>query len=109
MTGVAAAQPGRDELTPRVFRTLYADFDLHTVGSMHVAVPRGTPWFAGPSLGEIARQISDTSIRTETSRRPAVPQSPGSRARRRRGPGATVVSAAATSAAGRHRSRGGGR
>jgi hypothetical protein len=26
---------------------------------MHVAVPRGTPWFAGPSLGEIARQISD--------------------------------------------------
>ena len=59
MTGVPAAQPGRDELTPRVFRTLYAEFDLHTVGGMHVVVPRGTPWFAGPSLGEIARQISE--------------------------------------------------
>ena len=59
MTGVPAAQPGRDELTPRVFRTFYAEFDLHTVGGMHVVVPRGTPWFAGPSLGEIARQISE--------------------------------------------------
>ena len=59
MTAAAAAQPGRDELTLRVFRTLYADFDLHTVGGMHVVVPRGTPWFAGHSLGEIARQISE--------------------------------------------------
>jgi len=38
---------------------LYADFDLHTVGSMHVVVPSGTAWFAGPSLGEIARRISE--------------------------------------------------
>ena len=48
-----------DELTVRVFRALYRDFDLYTVGSTHVAVPRGTPWFSGASLGSIARQISE--------------------------------------------------
>lgn len=59
MTGIPAAQPGRDDLTVRIFRALYAEFDLRTVGGMHVVVPRGTPWFAGHSLGEIARQISE--------------------------------------------------
>jgi len=64
MTGTppaaAASQPCRDDLTPRIFRALYAEFDLRTVdGAIHVVVPRGTPWFAGHSLGEIARQISD--------------------------------------------------
>jgi hypothetical protein len=60
-----AAREGRaerhapDELTVRVFRALYRDFDLYTVGSTHVAVPRGTPWFSGASLGSIARQISE--------------------------------------------------
>lgn len=51
--------PRRDELTLRLFRAMYAEFDLRTVGGIHVAVPRGTPWFAGRSLGEIARQISE--------------------------------------------------
>jgi hypothetical protein len=51
--------PGRDELTLRLFRAMYPEFDLRTVGGVHVVVPRGTPWFAGPSLGEIARQISE--------------------------------------------------
>jgi hypothetical protein len=50
--------PVRDELTVRLFRAMYADFDLHTVAGIHVVVPRGTPWFSGHSLGEIARQIS---------------------------------------------------
>jgi len=59
MTGVPAAQPGQDKLTPRIFRALYAEFDLHTIGGTHVAVPKGTPWFSGRSLGEIARQISE--------------------------------------------------
>ena len=63
MTGSASAasasQPGRDDLTARVFRALYAQFDLHTVGGTHIAVPKGSCCFAGPSLGEIARQISD--------------------------------------------------
>jgi hypothetical protein len=59
MTGTPPAQPGRDDLTPRIFRALYAGFDLRTIGAAHVVAPRGTPWFAGHSLGEIARQISE--------------------------------------------------
>jgi hypothetical protein len=50
--------PLPDELTFRVFRALFTEFDLRTVGGTHIAVPKGTPWFAGHSLGEIARQIS---------------------------------------------------
>jgi len=59
MTGTSAGQPGRDNLPSRIFRALYAEFDLRTVGGTYVVVPKGTPWFAGNSLGEIARQISD--------------------------------------------------
>ena len=54
-----AGQLGRDDLTPRIFRALYTGFDLRTIGGTHVVVPKGTPWFAGHSLGEIARQISE--------------------------------------------------
>ncbi len=49
----------QDELTIRIFRALYRDFDLHIVGCTHVVVPKGTPYFAGTSLGSIARQISE--------------------------------------------------
>jgi hypothetical protein len=63
MTGPAPAPdtpPARDELTPRVFRALYAGYELRAVeGTMYVAVPKGTAWHAGRSIGEIARQISD--------------------------------------------------
>jgi len=63
MTGPAPASgPGRpdsDDLTARVFRALYQAYDLHWVAGIHVAVPAGSPCFAGPSLGAIARQISD--------------------------------------------------
>ncbi len=52
-------RPARDELTIRVFRAFYREFDLHTVAGTHVAVPKGTPWFCGVSLGSIARQISE--------------------------------------------------
>jgi hypothetical protein len=51
--------PVRDDLTVRLFRAMYAEFDLRTVGGIRVVVPRGTPWFSGHSLGEIARQISE--------------------------------------------------
>ena len=54
-----ATQSLPDNLTARVFRALYRDFDLHTVAGTHIAVPKGTPCFAAPSLGEITRQISD--------------------------------------------------
>ena len=57
--GDTASRPGGDELTARVFRALYGAYDLHSVEGVHVVVPRGTPCFAGSSLGDIARQISD--------------------------------------------------
>ena len=63
MTGpepvIPATQPPPDNLTARVFRALYQDLDLYIVAGTHIAVPKGTPYFAAPSLGEIAWQISD--------------------------------------------------
>jgi hypothetical protein len=48
-----------DELTALVFRALYAEYDLRTFGILHVVTPKGTPVYAGDSLGQIARQLSD--------------------------------------------------
>jgi len=53
-----ASTPDPAELATRFFRGLYQDYDLHHVGGIHVAVPKGTPCFAGPSLAAVARQIS---------------------------------------------------
>jgi hypothetical protein len=58
-TATTAGQPSRDDLTPRIFRALYEDFDLLTIGVIHIVTPKGTPVFIGDSLGDIARQISD--------------------------------------------------
>ncbi len=55
----AGGRAGRDELTARVFRVLYRAYDLHSVEGVHVVVPRGTQCFAGSSLGDVARQVSD--------------------------------------------------
>jgi hypothetical protein len=59
MTAAPAAedQPGGD-LTARIFRALYPEFDLRAINGTYVAVPNGVRWFAGHSLGDIARQIS---------------------------------------------------
>lgn len=66
MTGSAftapAGRPDRDDLRARVFRALDAGSGLHTLGSTHIVVPTGTPCFAGPSLGAIARQISAAPV-----------------------------------------------
>ncbi len=59
----AAGTPDPAELTVRLFRGLYQAYDLHQVEGIHVAVPKGTPCFASPSLGEVARQISDHATR----------------------------------------------
>ena len=65
MTGPVPAwppgPPSRDDLAARLFRALYKGFDLHTVGGIHMAVPKGTPCFAGRSLSEVAWQISAVS------------------------------------------------
>jgi hypothetical protein len=52
-----AGGPAGDDLTQRVFRALYPDYELSAVGGIYVVVPRGAAWHAGPSLGEIARQL----------------------------------------------------
>jgi hypothetical protein len=59
MTSAAERRPAHDELTIRVFRALYDEFDLYNVAGTHVAVPKGTSWFCSVSLGSIARQISE--------------------------------------------------
>ena len=46
MTGTAPGQPPRD-LPARLFGALYPESGLRTVGAAHVAVPRGTLWYAG--------------------------------------------------------------
>jgi hypothetical protein len=56
---VAAGQSGGDDLTARIFRALYQEFDLRAINGTYVVVPKGALWFAGYSLGGIARQISD--------------------------------------------------
>jgi hypothetical protein len=48
-----------------LFRALYPDYDLITVGSTHIVYPPYSPgrplMYISDSLGVIARQISDTA------------------------------------------------
>ena len=57
MTSFGGAVP--QDLAARLFRALYDDYDLHTIGDIHVAVPKGAPCYVGRTLSEIARQVSD--------------------------------------------------
>jgi hypothetical protein len=60
MNGTASdGPPPPEDLTARVFRALYDQFDLHSTGGTHIVVPKGTQLYVGPTIGEIARQISD--------------------------------------------------
>ncbi len=56
----AATAPDPAGLPARLVRGLYQDYDLHTVGGIRIAVPKGVPCFAAPTLAEIARQISSS-------------------------------------------------
>ncbi len=75
VTGPApSGRPPPADLPARVFRALYAEFDLHTVvGAVHVAVPKGTPCYAAPTLAEIARQISARQHPGQAQAGPAQP------------------------------------
>ena len=53
--------PTPGNLTAILFRALYREFDLITIGVLHIVVPKGTPLLTGDSLGDIARRISATS------------------------------------------------
>lgn len=57
MTSPAAPlRPG--DLAAFVFRALYPGYDLHVTSGSYLVLLKGTPWYAGPSLGAIARQLS---------------------------------------------------
>ena len=49
-------RPG--DLPAIVFRALYSGYDLHVIRGTYLVLPTGTSWYAGPSLGTIARQLS---------------------------------------------------
>ena len=70
-------QPPPDDLTVRVFRALYTQFDLHTVAGTHIAVPKGVPCFAAPSLGEVAGQICDHEHHVPAALSPGITVGPG--------------------------------
>jgi hypothetical protein len=57
MTSSRGAVP--HDLAARLFRALYDDYDLHTIGDLHIAVAKGAPCYTGRTLSEIARQVSD--------------------------------------------------
>jgi anti-sigma regulatory factor (Ser/Thr protein kinase) len=69
----AAGLPGRDDLTPRIFRALYRGFELRTLGAVHIVTPKGAPVFISGSLGQIACQISDHEHGTAAARSPRTP------------------------------------
>jgi hypothetical protein len=79
MTGTTPeSPPPPDDLTARVFRALYPEFDLHALTGTYLAVPAGTPCFAAPVISEIARQISGREHRVpdvpDALHRPCLPR-----------------------------------
>ncbi len=81
MTGTAPEDPPPPaDLTARVFRALYPEFDLHELAGTYLALPKGTPCVTAPALGEIARQISDRDrpapAAPDASPRPDLPRRP---------------------------------
>lgn len=58
---VRSLPPGTRNLAVRIFAGLFTDYDLHSITSGYIALPKGTPMFTGASPGEIAQQISKAS------------------------------------------------
>jgi len=57
-TPAAAGQPAPGDLTARLFRALYPRYDLHALAGTYLALPKGTPWFTAPAIGQVAQQIA---------------------------------------------------
>jgi hypothetical protein len=68
---VTAAPPG--DLTAILFRALYRDFALTTIGGLRIVTPKGTPVYISESLGQIARQLSAAPAPRPGPPRPAPP------------------------------------
>jgi len=60
----AAGQHGRDDLTARIFRALYQEWDLRTINhAIHIVVPKGTPRFAGAASATSPARSATTITR----------------------------------------------
>lgn len=59
MTAIAPeGQSPPEDLTACVLRASYPGFDLHALAAQHLTLPKSTPCFTAPAIGEIARKIS---------------------------------------------------
>jgi hypothetical protein len=67
MTGTP---PGDNTLTLRIFRALYRDFDLHTIGGAHVAVPEVLHASPRTASATSPARSAATNIKTRAHRRP---------------------------------------
>jgi hypothetical protein len=79
-TPAPAVPPPPQDLTARVFRALYPEYDLHALTGTYLALPKGTPCYTAPALGELARQISNREHPVpdppEALHRPRLPRRP---------------------------------
>jgi hypothetical protein len=75
-----AGPPPPEDLTARVFRALYPEYDLHVLAGTYLAVPAGTACYTAPAIGEIARQISGREHHVadppDALHRPSLPRRP---------------------------------
>ena len=53
----------RGSLAERVFASLFREWQLHTLGCVHVAARKGDPVFIGGTLSEVVGQISGAAVR----------------------------------------------
>ena len=71
-TPAPAVPPPPEDLTARVFRALYPEYDLHALPGTYLALPKGTPCFTAPA-------IAARSVRLEVSLEHNLPPIEGDR------------------------------
>jgi hypothetical protein len=69
-------QPGCDDLTSRLFRAMYRQFDLRTIGDTYIVVPTSISWYSCYGLEEIPRQISGHEHLNTTESSPGATAAP---------------------------------
>jgi hypothetical protein len=58
-----AGRPGGDDLTKRIFRALYQEFDLRTIDGTYVVVPKGTHGSPGTASATSPARSATTTTR----------------------------------------------
>jgi hypothetical protein len=66
----AAGQLSRDDLTERIFRALYQEFDLRTINGIYVVVPRARHGLPGPASATSPARSAITTTRARPLPRP---------------------------------------